>query len=209
MAHSNEHADSDFHPNPGLERIIFFSDAVMAIAVTLLAVDIKPPDVGPSQLAAALVELSPKFVSFALSFMIIASFWVMHHMTFSYIRDYDYRLAWLNILFLMFIALTPFASSLLGAYIFNDSALMLYSFVIAMAGFTRASIWEYAVREHRFVDSSLSKDLIRKVRVRNMLAPIAFGVSIPLVLINTAFIGIWVVVPISILLFRKLPKGPH
>ena len=207
MAKTKEENASEFHPSFGLERIVFFSDAVMAIAVTLLAVELKPPDVAPSQLSQALAELGPMLVSFTLSFMIIASFWIMHHMTFSYIRDYDYKITWLNILFLMFIALTPFASSLLGSYMLNETALMVYAFVIAMAGFARASIWEYAVRGHRFVDSDLSNDTIKKLRVRNMLTPIAFGVSIPLMLINTSFIAVWVIVPISIVIFRKLPKG--
>jgi uncharacterized membrane protein len=208
MAHSNEHADGDFHPNPGLERIIFFSDAVIAIAVTLLAVDIKPPVVAdPSQLAGALAALVPQFVSFTLSFLIIGSFWIGHHLTFSYIRNYDYKLAWLNILFLLFIALTPFASSLWGLYQFNIIALVIYSSVLAFAGFFRAIIWEYAARGHRLVDSDLSKDLIRKMSIRNFIAPVAFAISGPLILINVAFVAIWVVVPISIVAYRKMPKG--
>ena len=192
-----------------LERIVFFSDAVMAIAVTLLAVELRPPDVEPSQLLQALAQLVPMFASFALSFLIIASFWVMHHMTFSFIQDYDYKLVWLNILFLMFIALTPFASALLGSYMLDETALMIYSFVIAMAGFFRAGIWEYAVWGHRFVDKNLSQKVIRKLRIRNLLTPIAFGVSIPAIFINVSFIAIWIVVPISIVIFRKLPKSGH
>lgn len=208
MAHPNEHADGDFHPNPGLERIIFFSDAVIAIAVTLLAVDIKPPVVAdPSQLAGALAAFWPQFASFALSFMIIASFWIGHHITFSYIRNYDYKLAWLNFLFLLFIVLTPFASSLLGIYQFNIIALVAYSSVLASAGFFRASIWEYAARGHRLVDSDLSQELIRKMSIRNFIAPVTFAVSSPLVLINVAFIAVWFVVPISIVAYRKIPKG--
>jgi uncharacterized membrane protein len=207
MAHSNEHADGDFHPNPGLERIIFFSDAVIAIAVTLLAVDIKPPEVDPSQLAGALAAFTPQFASFTLSFMIIASFWIGHHITFSYIRNYDYKLAWLNILFLLFIALTPFASSMLGIYQFNIISLVVYSSVLAFAGFFRASIWEYAAGGHRLVDSDLSKELIRKMSIRNFIAPVTFAISGPLVLINVAFVAVWAVVPISIVAYRKIPKG--
>ena len=207
MSTTNEASSKAAHTSNELDRIVFFSDAVMAIAVTLLAVELRPPDVEPSQLPQALFQLTPMIASFALSFLIIASFWVMHHMTFSYIRDYDYKLVWLNILFLMFIVLTPFASSLLGTYVLDETALIVYSFVIAMAGFFRAGIWEYAVRGHRFVDSDLSQNIIRKLRIRNLLTPIAFGVSIPAILINVSFIAIWIVIPISIIIFRKLPKG--
>jgi uncharacterized membrane protein len=207
MSNAMKHIDTEFHPSLGLERIIFFSDAVIAIAVTLLAVDIKPPEVDPSQLVSALANLTPRFASFALSFMIIASFWIGHHITFSYIRTYDYKLAWLNILFLLFIALTPFASSLLGSYPFTIIALVFYSTVIALAGFFRACIWEYAARGHRLIDSDLSQELIRKMSVRNFIAPVTFAISGPLVLINVAFVAIWTVVPISIVAYRKIPKG--
>jgi uncharacterized membrane protein len=207
MSNSMEHLGAEFHPSPGLERIIFFSDAVIAIAVTLLAVDIKPPEVDPSQLAGALADFTPRFASFALSFMIIASFWIGHHITFSYIRNYDYKLAWLNILFLFFIVLTPFASSLLGNYQFNIISLVFYSTVLSLAGFFRAGVWEYAARGHRLVDSDLSQNLIRKMSIRNFIAPVTFAVSGPLVLINVAFVAVWTVVPISIVAYRKIPKG--
>jgi uncharacterized membrane protein len=203
----SERQTTAFHPSFGLERLVFFSDAVIAIAVTLLAVDIKPPDVDPSQLASALADFSPRFASFALSFMIIASFWIGHHITFSYIRDYDYKLAWLNILFLLFIVLTPFASSMLGNYQFNIIALVVYSTIIAMAGFFRAGIWEYAARGHRLVDRELSQDLIRKMSIRNFITPITFAISGILVLINVAFVAVWAVVPISIVAYRRIPKG--
>jgi uncharacterized membrane protein len=74
MSDAGEHENSVFHPSSGLERIIFSSDAVIAIAVTLLAVDIKPPNVDPSLLPLALLQFAPSFASFALSFMIIGSF---------------------------------------------------------------------------------------------------------------------------------------
>jgi uncharacterized membrane protein len=207
MSNSTEQENSEFHPGSGLERIIFFSDAVIAIAVTLLAIDIKPPDVDVSQLPVALMGFAPRLTSFALSFMIIGSFWVGHHITFSYLRDYDYKLAWLNILFLMFIALTPFASAMLGTYQFDVIALIIYSTIIAMAGFARAGIWEYAVRGHRLIDSGLSNDIIKKWRIRNLIAPVTFAISIPLVLINVAFVAVWGIVPFSIAAFRKIPKG--
>jgi len=207
MSDSVKNENNGFHPSFGLERIVFFSDAVIAIAVTLLAVDIKPPDVDVSQLFTALTEFSPRFASFAFSFLIIGSFWVGHHITFSYIRDYDYRLVWLNIIFLLFVALTPFASALLGTYQFDGIALVIYSAVISMAGFARAGIWEYAVHGHRFVDSGLGTDIIRKWRIRNLIAPVTFVVSIPLVLISAAFIAVWIIVPFSIAAFRRIPKG--
>jgi uncharacterized membrane protein len=205
MGSATTHSDSDaFHPAPGLERIEFFSDAVIAIAVTLLAIDIKPPEVELTQLPMALVGLAPRLGIFALSFLIIGSFWVGHHVTFTFIRQYDYRLVWLNLVFLLFVALIPFASALLGAYLFEQTAVMIYSTIIASAGFSRAGIWEYAVRNHRLIDKDVPLAIIRNNRIRNLIAPVAFAVSVPLVIINIAFVAMWGIVPISMIAYRNI-----
>jgi hypothetical protein len=78
---------------------------------------------------------------------------------------------------------------------------------MAMAGFARAGIWEYAANGHRLVDSGLSNDIIKKWRFRNLIAPITFAISIPLVLINVAYVAVWGIVSFSIAAFRKMPKG--
>ena len=69
-----------------LDRIIFFSDAVFAIAITLLALELRVPDMPTSQVAAEMPQrlagMMPKFVSFILSFVIIGSYWHAHHRDF-------------------------------------------------------------------------------------------------------------------------------
>ena len=77
----------------GLDRIIFFSDAVFAIVMTLLILDIPVPDIPSASAAAELpvrvLDLWPKFFSYALSFMVIGTYWMAHHSTFRYFRSYD------------------------------------------------------------------------------------------------------------------------
>ncbi len=98
----------------GLERIVFFSDAVMAIAITLLAIDIRVPEMpaglAAQQLAVSLAAIGPRFMTFFISFMVIAVYWMSHHRYFGYIKRYDARLIWLNLLFLFFIICMPFLS---------------------------------------------------------------------------------------------------
>ena len=83
-----------------LDRIIFFSDAVFAIAITLLALELHVPDMPTSQVAVEmpqrLAEMTPKFISFLLSFLIIGSYWVAHHRDFQYIKRFDRRLIWIT-----------------------------------------------------------------------------------------------------------------
>ncbi len=207
MGTATSHPDDDaFHPGPGLERIVFFSDAVIAIAVTLLAIDIMPPEAELTQLPLALVSLAPRLGIFALSFLIIGSFWVGHHVTFTFIRQYDYKLVWLNLVFLLFVALIPFASSLLGAYQFEQTAVIIYSTIIALAGFSRAGIWEYAVRNHRLINKDVPLTTIKSNRIRNLIAPVTFAVSVPLVMINIPFVAVWGIVPLAMVVYRNIAQ---
>ena len=84
----------------GLDRIIFFSDAVFAIVMTLLILDISVPDIpqdsATAELPARVLDLWPKFFSYALSFLVIGTYWMAHHGTFRYFRSYGRMLMWLE-----------------------------------------------------------------------------------------------------------------
>jgi len=100
-----------------LDRLIFFSDAVFAIVMTLLVLEIRVPEV-PLALAAAevpneVLALGPKFFSYVLSFLVIGTYWIAHHQTLRYVQSYDRRLLWLNLLFLLSISFIPFPTALL------------------------------------------------------------------------------------------------
>ena len=90
-----------------LERMILFSDAVFAIAITLLIIEIKIPHfddaITQQQLANALLKKLPEFLGFILSFVVIGQFWISHHRLFGYIMDYTPKLLWLNLLMLLWI----------------------------------------------------------------------------------------------------------
>ena len=105
------------HGQRELERLIFFSDAVFAIVMTLLILDIRAPDDVPSNRAPTEVPilvwaLWPKFLSYMLSFLVIGTYWIAHHQTFRYVRSYDRTLLWLNLLFLLSISFIPFPTCL-------------------------------------------------------------------------------------------------
>jgi uncharacterized membrane protein len=82
-----------------VERAVYFSDAVVAIAITLLALEIRVPD-NPTNLGDALLELWPRFFSFFISFWFVGTYWVAHHRVFHHVTGYDCRLLYMNLLFL-------------------------------------------------------------------------------------------------------------
>src|SRR6478672_11723927 len=105
-----------------LERLILFSDAIFAIAITLLVIEIKVPELDrhtatDDQLAHSLGEMIPKFIGFFVSFIIIGLYWTIHHRMFGYVINYTRRMLWLNLLFLLGIVLMPFSTAFYSAYI--------------------------------------------------------------------------------------------
>jgi uncharacterized membrane protein len=104
-----------------LERLVFFSDAVFAIAITLLVIEIHPPhfdraiatDAGHLE---ALAGLIPNFIGYIISFFVIGMFWMGHHRAFALAERYDSRILWWNLMLLCTIAFMPFAS----AYVSNN-----------------------------------------------------------------------------------------
>ena len=198
----------------GLERIVFFSDAVMAIAITLLAIDIRvpeiPPGLAPQQLAASLSALGPRFITFFISFMVIGIYWISHHRYFGHIKRYDMRLILLNFLFLFFIVCMPFLASLLGQYSFVPVALICYTVAIAALGLSMALIWWYASHHHRLIDPEFSPDTIRTINIRLFVAPVMFLVAVPFAFVSSAaVIIVWWLSPLAVLAATRLwPARP-
>ncbi|MBS1679688.1 MAG: DUF1211 domain-containing protein [Actinobacteria bacterium] len=109
-------------------RIVAFSDGVFAIAITLLVLGLEvPPGVPPKELAHALWEQREALLAYAISFAVIARFWVVHHSFFSEVRAFDSRLIGLNMLYLGFLVLIPFSSQVLGDYGSQLPAVVVYS----------------------------------------------------------------------------------
>jgi len=177
-----------------LDRIIFFSDAVFAIAITLLALELRVPEMPVDQVAAQmplqLVAMRPKFVSFILSFMIIGFYWAAHHRDFQYIKRYDQRLIWMNLLLLMFVAFLPFPTAMLGNYPAQQFTVTLYAGCLAVMGFVRALLWWYASRNYRLIDRTLDPRRIALLNRRGLIVPLLFLLSIVVALFNP-LVAMW------------------
>jgi uncharacterized membrane protein len=171
-----------------LERLIFFSDAVFAIAITLLVIDIKVPEISEGQAAAELAnrvrDLYPNILSYVISFLVIATYWLAHHRLFSYIRRYDRRLLWLNLYFLMFIAFLPFPTGILGRYGDTFFATTFYIAFQVVIGLLLALLWTHATRGHRLVDPDLDSRVIRVQTARLLAMPVIFALSIGVAAFN-------------------------
>jgi uncharacterized membrane protein len=162
-----------------LDRIVFFSDAVFAIAITILVLDIRLPDgVSPAELPAQVLALGPKYLSYAISFLVLAIYWQAHHMVFRLIRGYDGTLVWLNFLFLMAVAFLPFPTSLLGEYSGEQVSVVIYAANAAVASLLLTAISWYATKGQRLVSPELDDEEGRLRRLQGLAVPVVFLLSI-------------------------------
>jgi uncharacterized membrane protein len=187
------------------ERVVFFSDAVFAIAMTLLVIDLRVPEVdGGETSGEVIVSLLPGFLAYVISFGVIALNWNGHHRKFRVINGFDSRLIQLNFLLLFLVAFTPFPTSLMSEYPGEVPSVVLYAGVVAALSLVQFWMWRYAWR-HDLIDKIVEPDMYRFVGRNLLVVPIVFGVSILIAIFWDANIAMYswlALVPISIIVPR-------
>ena len=169
-----------------IERMILFSDAVFAIAITLMAIEIKVPaiehDVTDRALLLALGKLALKFAGFFISFFIIGLYWTVHHRLFSYVENYNNRLLWINLLFLLSIILMPFSSGFYGEYSHKIELIVptgVYVLNVCFTGYLNYRLWKYIGNpKNRIAGPALTPGILILSIKRSLVTPVIFLVSL-------------------------------
>ena len=195
-----------FEDEAGLERLVFFSDAVFAIAITLLALEIRLPvdasGLSNQQLLTSLAAIWPKYLSFAVSFLVIGNFWIAHHRRYRLITRYDNRLLLLNLLVLMSIAFIPFPTSLISEN-GNRTATIFYALSIAATGLMSAVLWWYASRENRLLEKDFDAKFARRNLISILTVPAVFLLSVGLAFVDPDLAKIsWILTAPAALIVR-------
>lgn len=160
-------------------RIEALVDGVFAIVLTLLILEIKISHVdSDNELTKQLIELVPKFFAYFLSFIILGLLWFSHQMVSHYVIRSDRVHIWINLLFLMFIALIPFSASLLGENLNHNPATIFYGVNLLITGVIQYVHWEYVTRKNRLIDKNLDRRLVRAVQKIFLLIPLTYAVAI-------------------------------
>jgi uncharacterized membrane protein len=163
--------DGPSERNPA--RVVAFSDAVIAIAITLLVLEIRPPE-DTRHLIAGLAALWPSYVSYVITFLLIGQVWANHHVLFDQIRHADRLVLFLNTLLLMDIAFLPFAAGVL-ANSFRDgqgerTAVVLHGLAFELAAALFNAIWWYARHDRRLLADTIDSAGVRAISRRFELA---------------------------------------
>jgi uncharacterized membrane protein len=161
-----------------LERLTFFSDAVFAIAMTLLVIEVRLPElhtVTERSLAQALADLLPNYIGFIISFLVIGRFWMGHHRLMAMIEGAEPPLVRANLVLLMAIAFMPFPTAVLSDYSFTRVAIGFYTTYLLLVGLANVRIITVALR-HLVRDDPAAFQDARQLR-RSMWSPLAIAIS--------------------------------
>jgi uncharacterized membrane protein len=193
----------------GLDRIVFFSDAVFAIAITLLVLDLRAPTPNASLpadgLNQGLVDLVPKLISYLVSFFVIGLYWVSHHRLFQFVRRFDSRLMWLNLLLLFGVAFLPFPSALVGAFGGQRTAIILFAGTAALLGFLMFALWRHVIGTPSLIEQGVRRGILIRHSLRSLVAGCIFAVSVPVAFASpAAAIYVWYATGVAVIVDQVL-----
>jgi uncharacterized membrane protein len=168
-------------------HVKIFTDAVFGVAITLLAVELQVPDI--DSIDSSLIdsrefeELATTFVSYITTFFIIGIYWITYHSIFNPVRHTTDLMIWLNLSFLLLIAIIPFSVRLIDKYD-NQNSFIFYSLIQILTGLVLFFMWLHAIKKQlldvKSNDGSktISSVIIRLTYIRTIIIPIVFVISI-------------------------------
>jgi uncharacterized membrane protein len=148
-----------------------FSDGVIAVAITLLILNISVPKGG--NLEDDLSDMWPQYAAYVTSFLTIGIIWINHHAMINRLREVNHAILFLNLLLLMSIVLLPFATNLMAVYLQNPHgqhlAAGVYGGALLLMGVSFASLNAYTLGRHpHMLSESLTPGLRRRLMVRSI-----------------------------------------
>ena len=195
-------------------RLEAISDCIISIAITIMILELRLPDLSKHmnswETLHHLKTLIPYFITYAFSFMMIAIFWTNHHHMFHFLRNTDHNLVWQNFLFLFFLSLIPFATSIVGANPFIVLSPVIYSIVMLFTTLTFVLMIFYSRSKklvHQDDDPVLTRNISkvsRKAGKKAIIGSIIYFLSIPAAYIDIYLAYICLLIP-PVLFF--IPEG--
>jgi uncharacterized membrane protein len=166
-------------------RLEAFSDGVLAIAITLLVIDIRPPEAQGERLAHALWAQWPSYVAYLVSFLTIGVIWLNHHRIFEQVVRVDGPLLLLNLNLLLWTALIPFPTAVVAEHLGGAgeaarTAAALYSGVLLVMGLSFGALFAWVTHTDRLLRRLPPPGVVRAARLRFMIGQAVYAAAFAL-----------------------------
>jgi uncharacterized membrane protein len=180
------------------ERLSAFSDGVFAVLITVLVLELRPPDIPTFK---ALLLLWPTWLSYAVSYLFIAIVWINHHYLLRYATEATPRLLWFNFAHLFSMSLLPFSTAWMAVSRLAPQPVAFYAAVFFLVNVTYISlIWELVPMDE------ISARLRRIMRFRSIMTLCLFGLA-ALVALKYPLVGLGICIGCLIVYLKPDPPG--
>jgi len=199
-----------------IDRMLFFSDAVFAIVLTLLAVDLRPPEsheAAPSTISDILLPIGNHLIVFIISFVLVGQWWLIHLRATRQLREFDWSTAIANLVFLLGITLMPFVTTLLTSNFRSTPNLTLYWGELSFTSASMTVLSLIMTRDHGRLIGGIDKRERLWRATRSVIPGIAFLTGVILALCDQLLLSAycWVVLfPLRIIagiVYRQTGKA--
>jgi len=179
---SREPEDRGFRKIVPLARVQVLTDALFALSMMVILLQVEYPDpelvVTDDQIREFFSEQVLALEVFAITFILIAIYWVKHMEQFGYIREMDYRLLWLQLGYLLFLVLLPVLNAYAVLYPLNGLVFVSYCAVLVGMGFFSAASWRYASKGHRLLNQEVEPEVVVRLWQDALIEPFTAAAAI-------------------------------
>jgi uncharacterized membrane protein len=208
-----EERDTEVRAEFQVERIAFFSDAIFAIAITLLVLEIEAPHLGrgaeEGALLNALLGEIPKILGFLVSFLVVGTYWTSHHRLFRWIAGYDHALVWRNLLFLLAVSFIPFPTAFFSENVAYQTSLVFYAVCLTLVGVAQVSVVRHVQRHRRLQHPAMPPGELALIQRRAWSVPVLCLLSIGLSFVSLAAARLTLVaIPVAVRLSQRSHRSP-
>lgn len=191
-----------------VERIAFFSDAIFAIAITLLVLEIEAPRLGrgaeEAALLSALLDEIPKILGFLVSFLVVGTYWTSHHRLFRWIAGYDHALVWRNLLFLLAVSFIPYPTAFFSENAAHQTPLVFYAACLTLVGIAQVSVVRHVQKHRGLQHPAIPAGELALIQRRAWSVPVLCGLAIALSFVSLIAARLTLVaIPIAVRLSQR------
>jgi uncharacterized membrane protein len=214
----SDHLQHELKKEFQIERMILFSDAIFAIAITLMVLEIKVPPISrhiatDQMLLDNLDEMMPKFIGFFVSFFIIGLYWTIHHRMFGFVTNYTKKLLWLNLIFLLAVVLMPFSTAFYSEFIVRllKVPVIFYASNIVFLGIMNYILWSYIANPKNNLSQGITPQDKKYFSFRAATVPFVFILMVVIYLSVDPKYAIWIplTIPVCMRVFRMFYFKKH
>lgn len=198
-----------------MSRLETLGDAIFAFALTLLALDLRLPEMSPDKISQGIISLLPKLLFFVFAFLLVAQQWDVHQRTIRYIELADDLFVWLYLITLMFVVLLPVTANILVRNPFESLALIFFGINLSLLCLASWLMWQYASRNRKLIRTDIEPYVVKMIASLWIYPPIIIIVSLLFICLSITLVYIsWFLMPVisyaySLWITRKHKVGPN